>query len=238
MNMKNVVTTLLLLFFLSASAQFTFRTLAGDPINNGDVYTYNTVANDNAKLRFRIQNTSAASIEVKIQAIAITGGDGTGFELCYAGTCNDNIVLNGIYPDYEYPLGPGQNNGNFDHFVNNNALGGMPADFVFSVYAIGFESQAISFTYRYAPNMNVSGVSKSNPSLILEQTQVQNQLSFSTEESGSASIINLNGQEVSGSFKFEAGLNQKSIDNLSSGVYFIKATYSTGATEVIKFIKK
>ena len=236
--MKNGITTLLLLFVLNVTAQFTFRTLAGDPINNGDIYTYNTVANDNAKLRFRIQNTSASTIEVKIKAIVITGGDGTGFELCYAGTCNDNIVLNGIYPDYEYPLGPGQNNGNFDHFVNNNALGGTPADFVFSVYAIGFENQAITFTYRYAPNLSVSGINKTTPGLILEQTQVLHQLSFSAEESGSASIINLNGQEISGSFTFEAGLNQYPTGNLSSGVYFIKASFSNGTSEVIKFIKK
>jgi hypothetical protein len=238
MKMKYVVTALLSVITLNVSAQFTFRTLAGDPINEGDIYTYNSVANDNAKLRFRIQNTITSPIEVKIQAISITGGNGTGFELCYAGTCNDNIALNGIYPDYEYPLGPGQNNGNFDHFVNNNALGGMPADFVFSVYAVGFESQAITFTYRYAPDMSVSTITKAAPSLILEQTQVQHQLSFSAEESGTASIINLNGQAVTGSFSFEAGLNQQPITTLSSGVYFIKASYSNGATEVVKFIKK
>jgi hypothetical protein len=236
--MKKIIVIALLLMTGVSFGQFTFFTLEGQPIADGAVFTYNTFADNDSKLRFRVTNTSANSLEIKIQAIAITGGNGTAFELCYAGTCNDNIALNGIYPDYEYPLGPGQNNGNFDHFVNNNALGGNPADFVFSIYAIGFESQAIVFTYRYAPDLNVPTLEKGKVQLVLEQTQVSNTLSFETKEAGTATIINLNGQVVTGSFGFEAGINQHNLASLSSGVYFVKATYTNGTTEVVKFIKK
>lgn len=236
--MKKIINFTLLLISIVSYGQFTFFTLEGQPITDGSIFTYNTYADNESKLRFRVTNTTDSPIEIKIQAISITGGDGTAFELCYAGTCNDNIVLNGIYPDYEYPLGPGENNGNFDHFVNNNSLNGNPADFVFSVYAIGFESEAITLTYRYSPDLNVSSLDKIENQLILEQTQVTNHLSFNAAQSGNASIINLNGQVVSNIFNFETGLNQYSVSSLSSGVYFVKATYTNGATEVVKFIKK
>jgi len=234
---KIIVFTFTMISFFGYS-QFTFFTLEGQPITDGSVFTYNTFADNESKLRFRVTNTTDSPLEIKIQAISIVGGDGTAFELCYAGTCNDNIVLNGIYPDYEYPLGPGENNGNFDHFVNNNPLEGNPADFVFSVYAIGFESEAITLTYRYSPDLNIATVEKAKAQLFLEQTQVDNQLSFEVVQPGNASIINLNGQTVSGSFGFESGINQHSVSALSSGVYFIKATYANGVTEVVKFIKK
>lgn len=236
--MKKIIAIALLMMTGVSYSQFTFFTLEGQPIPDGAVFTYNTFADNDSKLRFRVTNTTSNPLEIKIQAISIVGGDGTAFELCYAGTCNDNIALNGIYPDYEYPLGPGQNNGNFDHFVNNNALSGNPADFVFSIYAIGFESQAITFTYRYSPNLNVPTLEKGKVQLVLEQTQVSNTLSFETKEAGTATIINLNGQAVTGTFGFEAGMNQHAVASLSSGVYFVKATYTNGATEVVKFIKK
>lgn len=236
--MKRISFTLLFtMLFFSSYAQFTFETLSGTPIPDGSIFTYGTYADNDSKLKFKVTNTTSFPIDIKIVCTSITNGDGTGFELCYGGVCNDNIALSGMYPDYDYPLGPGENNGNFDHFVNNNPGDGSSMEFVFSIYAIGYESNAITMTYRYSPDMNIGSFENlSSIGVNIQNTVVSNNLLFNSIREGMVSIININGQIVA-DYKFTEGDQTLNLSGLSSDVYIAKFTTSEGASSAVKILK-
>lgn len=238
--MKKITFSLLFtMLFFSSYAQFTFETLSGTPIPDGSVFTYGTYADNDSKLKFKVTNTTSSPIDIKIVSTSITNGDGTAFELCYGGVCNDNIALSGMYPDYDYPLGPGENNGNYDHFVNNNPGDGESVmEFVFSIYAIGYEENAITMTYRYDPALlNVGSFENlSSIGIHVQNTVVSNDLLFNAAQRGTVSLININGQVVA-DYKFTEGNQALNLNQLSSAMYLAKFTTAEGASSVIKIFK-
>lgn len=234
--MKKIVFSLLLsCLFISANAQqFNFRKSDGTPINNGDVLAYGSTG---TYLNFRVTNTGSVPLDIKIKCIGLTNATGNQFELCYGGSCYDNINLNEVYPEYENILGPGASNpSQGDHFVNYNAGNGTAMDYQFSVYALGYESQTLTFTYRFDPQLGIDNLSSDWKGIQLESTLINSAISFQAEQNGKIELVNINGQKVY-SKQFEAGANQMDVNSISSGIYFATFTNAENKTAQFKLIK-
>jgi hypothetical protein len=224
------------LVFLNAFSQFTFKKSDGTTINDGAVLTYGPGDN---YLNFRVQNTSNQELDIKVKCTNLVNTNGTQFELCYGGSCFDSVALNGIYPDYYNPLLPGQSNpAQGDHFVNFNAGNGEIMEFHFSVYAVGFENDAINFVYRYDSNLSVNSFENlSSLGINIENTTVKNEFKFNSTQAGNLSIFNLNGQLIS-EYNYFEGIQNLNLSNLSSAIYVASFSSAEGKSSSIKIIKE
>lgn len=236
--MKKITLSFILsIIFSTAFAQgFEFKKSDGTLINNGDVLTYNTAGD---YLNFRVKNTSTTPLDIKIKCTNLVNTPGTQFELCYGGSCFDNVSVNGIYPDYENLLAPGQSNpSQGDHFVNFNSAGNSIIDYVFTVYAVGAENQSITFTYRYDSTVfSVNTIDElSSLGINIQNTIVDNELNFNSNNSGKLFLLNLNGQNI-GKYTFSEGLKTINLSDLSAGIYIAQFENREGKLAQIKFIK-
>jgi len=119
--MKKITYSIFFSFlFLTSFAQVEFKKSDGTIITDGMVIPFGTTGTS-AYLNFRVKNVSTTPLDIKIKCIGLINTTGANFELCYGGSCFDSVTLNGIYPDYENILAPGQSNpSQGDHFVNFN----------------------------------------------------------------------------------------------------------------------
>jgi hypothetical protein len=234
--MKKITLSILFsLVFLNAFSQFIFRKSDGTLITDGTVLTYGP---GNNYLNFRVQNTSNQDLDIKVKCTNLINTNGSQFELCYGGSCFDSVTLNGIYPEYDNPLAPGQSNpAQGDHFVNFNAGNGQIMELHFSVYAIGFENNAINFVYRYDSTLGVDSFENlSSLGINIENTTVINEFKFNSTQSGSLSLFNLNGQLMK-EHKFAEGNQNINLSSLSSAIYIANFSTIEGKTSSIKIIK-
>ncbi|PKP17029.1 MAG: hypothetical protein CVU07_05040 [Bacteroidetes bacterium HGW-Bacteroidetes-23] len=234
--MKKITLSILFsMVFLNAFSQFIFRKSDGTPITNGTVLTYGPGSN---YLNFRVQNTSNQDLDIKVKCTNLVNTTGSQFELCYGGSCYDSVTLNGVYPEYENPLAPGQSNpSQGDHFVNFNAGNGEVMELHFSVYPIGFENDATNFVYRFDPLLGVSSFENlSSMGINIENTTIKSDFKFNSTQSGNLSIFNLNGQLIK-EYKFSEGAQNLSLSELSSAIYVANFSTTEGKTSSVKLIK-
>ncbi|MEZ4837856.1 T9SS type A sorting domain-containing protein [Flavobacterium sp.] len=234
--MKKITISILFSFvFLNAFSQFSFKKSDGTPITDGTILTYGPGDN---YLNFRVQNTSNQDLDIKVKCTSLVNTNGTQFELCYGGSCYDSVALNGVYPEYENPLSPGQSNpAQGDHFVNFNAGNGEIMELHFSLYPLGFENNAINFVYRFDPFLGVESFDAlSSIGINIDNTSIKSDFNFNTTQNGNLAIYNLNGQSVS-NFQFSEGVQTVNLSSLSSAIYIAKFTTLEGKSSSIKLIK-
>lgn len=234
--MKKITTSLfLILFSFIASAQFEFKKSDGTLIQNGDVLTFGP---NNNYLNFRIKNTSNQPLDIKVKCTNLVNTDGTQFELCYGGSCFESVAVNGIYPNYENLLAPGQSSpAQGEHFANFNNGNGQIIDLEFSVYALGFENNVINFTYRYNPLLNSSSFEiLENMGINLKNTVIDSNLNFDSNTNGYIFVYNLRGQLVSKS-SFSEGTQNINFSNLSPALYLIRFSTNDGRIATSKVLK-
>jgi hypothetical protein len=237
--MKKITYSVLFSFiFLSTFAQVEFKKSDGTIITNGMIIPFETVGST-AYLNFRVKNISTTPQDIKIKCISLVNATGSNFELCYGGSCFDSVAVNGVYPDYPNPLAPGQSNpSQGDHFVNFNVGTGGIMDYVFSVYALGSEANAITFTYRYAPNLSVNTLEGlSNLGISITNTVVADDFLFSAAAKGNLSLYNLNGQLVK-ELNFTEGSQNINLSNLNTSIYIARFTNAEGISSNVKIIKQ
>lgn len=234
--MKKITLSILFsMLFLNAFSQFAFKKSDGTPITDGTVLTYGPGSN---YLNFRVQNTSSQDLDIKIKCTNLVNTSGSQFELCYGGSCYDSVALNGVYPEYENPLAPGQSNpAQGDHFVNFNAGNGEVMELHFSVYPIGFENNTINFVYRFDPLLGVNSFENlSSIGINIENTTIKSDFKFNATQSGNLSIFNLNGQLVK-EYKFSEGSQHLNLSEMSSAIYVANFSTLEGKTSSVKLIK-
>jgi hypothetical protein len=231
---KTFFALLFICTFISANAQFNFRKSDGTPINNGDIISFGATS---IPLNFRITNTSNQPIDVKFKCIGLINATGILFQLCYGGSCYDNVNLNEVYPNYENILEPGASNpSQGDYLINYNAGNGSVMDYQFSVYALGNEANAINFTYRFDPQLGVNDSASDWKGIQLQNTIISSTILFKAEQNGKVELVNINGQKVF-SNQFKAGENQINLSSVSSGIYFATFTNSENKSAQFKLIK-
>ena len=237
--MKKITYSLFFSFlFLTSFAQVEFKKSDGTIITNGMIIPFETVGST-AYLNFRVKNISTIPQDIKIKCISLVNATGANFELCYGGSCFDSVAINGVYPDYPNPLAPGQSNpSQGDHFVNFNPGTGGVMDYVFSVYALGSEANAITFTYRYAPNLSINTLEGlTNLGISITNTVITDDFSFTASDKGNVSVFNLNGQLVR-ELNFTQGFQNINLSNLNTSVYIARFTNSEGISSNVKIIKQ
>jgi len=238
--MKKVLIILFTFVQICTYGQFTFTDHSGNAIVDGSTLTYETANAESAKLKFYITNVGTNPIDVRIRCTGITGGDGVGFQLCYGGLCHDNVVTGVTYPDYQFLLNSGQNNGDFDYFVNN-IVSETPIDFQFEVFGLdstGFPTgQSLSFTYRYDSTLEINSFENlTSMGINIENTSIKSDFKFNSTQSGNLSIYNLNGQLIK-DYKFSEGTQNLNLSELSSAIYVANFSTTEGKTSSVKLIK-
>ena len=111
-------------------------------------------------------------------------------------------------------------------------------DLVFSVYALGFESSAITFTYRYDSTLSLINLEDlSSLGIYVKNTVVSDEFSFTAANKGSVTLFNLNGQLVK-ELNFSEGSQTINLSNLNTSMYIARFTNAEGVSSNVKIIKQ
>lgn len=240
---KNLLLVLIAISF-QANAQISLSRHNGTPINDGQVIAYNTVGFPQAEMDFYVKNNSTTTAtNVKIRCESLVNNDGTNFELCFGIECLAFVEEGESYPTLPVVLAPNGQNGNFDHFLNNNLGSGIfPKDYVFKFYQIGAGGveigNSITMTYRYDPNLSIDDVNQlQTAGVIVKSTIVDSQLDLDVLKSTTMQIYDLSGKVVN-TTNLNYGVQSVDVSNLASSVYVVKFKTNDGFVATKKFIKK
>jgi len=244
--MKKIITLLALLTLQLGFSQITL-TSYGVPITDGSVLAKNQIGYPEAEILFRVRNNGTTTTNVWIECENLVNNTGSNFQLCFGEECLPEVAEGIIYPTTgSVTLAPNASNGNFDHFLNDNAGSGTyPLDFVFRFFQTNQATQggtefgnSILVTYRYDPNLTIDEVSQLETSgVIVKSTLIENELVLDVLKSTSMAVYDLNGKVVYNS-ELNYGVQTIDFSNISSGVYVINFTNAEGNSSTKKIIKK
>lgn len=244
MKTKFTILTALFCYLLSYS-QMVVKKLDGTTINNGDIFSYNTVDEESASLKFTVfNNSSTESMLVKIQCTSVSNSDGQEFQFCFGGYCFFS-VFEGMMNPMDAPgylINPGSNTGDADHFWNlktASTTGQYPMDFKFKIFEVdplGNEiGTPVNITYRYAGALAVNDVSMQKD-ITIKNTVIKDILSFDSKSAADLQVIDYSGKLVSQN-KVSKGNNEVNLQKLQAGVYILKFSNSEGKSFTSKIIK-
>jgi hypothetical protein len=214
-------------------------------IVNNDILVFNTVGDEAAKLKFKINNTTATAIRIKIRCVSITNATGSGMEFCFSGSCISDVAANTNYPTdtpFYSEIPAMGSNGNFDHFKNGNVGNGISVqDYVFKFFQVdNFGDQignAITMTYRYTPALGTTGFSLSNLGIQLKSNVVDNHLEINSDNTGvTMEIFDLTGKKVQ--TERLSIINIIDVSQLNKSIYLVNFIDSKGQSASTKFIKR
>ncbi|UKB85657.1 T9SS type A sorting domain-containing protein [Chryseobacterium sp. MEBOG06] len=248
--MKKNIFLLVCSFMCSWSqAQIALAKDDGTPIADGEVFTYNSTDEDVATLHYKIKNTSASSVKVRIKIMSIQNAAGSGFQFCYLSTCLPSVAANAVYPsNTSLPINIAANSETpstgYNMWNSNAGSGAYPIDYVIKYYLVNNLNTEygtpVTITYRYDPNatLTVDEVKKNKNSFAnIPETLINSSLRIVSEENGSYSLYNTEGRFLlTGSLK--KGNEEINVSNLNAGIYTIILKNSQGKTIVRKIIKK
>lgn len=248
--MKKILVVIACFYSALSFSQMTMKKLDGTPILNGDVFTFSTLGDpetassaDPAYLGLKIYNSSANAINVKMKLISMTNADGNNLQFCIDPICVGNLTVGNAYPASGNSVIPGNGqNGNFDHFINNNpgTNGNGTVEYVLKFYMVnsfGAEiGNSITFTYRYAALGLVSNALAS-AGINVKSTLVKSQFEFDANTSGTAELYDINGKMIT-SVNYISGYNNVDVSNLNAAVYILNFTNEEGKKAALKIIKK
>lgn len=242
-----LLTYLLLPFF--SHAQIALAQGDGTPITDGQIFTFNTIDEDQATFHYKIKNTSAFPINVRIKIVNIQNATGNKFQFCYLNSCLPSIAVNAIYPALsESPISIDANSETSSIGYNmwnfNPGTGTFPIDYVIKYYLVDdFNIEygpSVTFTYRYDPNAilatNEAGDRQDSFAKILN-TLVKNDLKVMSKENITYDIHNPEGRTV---LKGDLQKGESMIDTsvLSKGIYILTLQDSKGKIISKKIIKE
>ena len=243
---KAILLVGIFLTMITVKAQIVLTLLDDTPIENGKVFTYNTVEESPATLYYKIKNTSANPASVRIQVTNLVNTTGMGLQFCFLNTCLPGVDLNAIYPNVDSPaiylegntstVGSGYNMWN-----QNSGSGTFPIDYVFKFYQVDDANNQIGesfvITYRFDPFwMGVSNVNGNNNFAKILNTRINQSVSIDAKEKVSYQIYSVDGKIIS-TGNLNAGVNSIQTSNLKNGVYLLYLKNSQGNTIQGKLLK-
>jgi len=248
--MKHLFTlSLLFLGILITQAQFTVATQEGTEITDGIVFTYSdigTIADPNGvDLTFKITNTGASEIDMRLEYVSMINGDGDGTLLCIFGSClapggpnvGDIFPLNGT--NSFTLIGAGETTGYGDHFYNFDAGDGTnyPLDYVFKFFEVDGSGNEIgvpiTFTYRYDGTASVEDFAQVG--FKLYPTVSSDFVNLEVNESVSVQLINIQGQLIK-QYQFNSGKHTIDVSSFAKQLYYLKLSNSQGQQSLSKII--
>ncbi len=237
---------LLVLFVSQLSVSQISLSSYGVPVADGAVLAKNQIGYPAAEILFRVRNNGTTTTNVWGKCEDLLNNNGTMFQFCFADVCFSEVAEGLVYPIEALTLAPSASNGNFDHFLNDNAGNGTyPLDFVFRFFQTNQSTQggaevgnSITVTYRYDPNLSNDEVNQlQNSGVIVKSTVIENELTLDVLKGTSMTIYDLNGKSVY-STNLEYGIQSIDVSDLSSGVYVISFTNEEGNSSTKKIVKK
>ena len=245
--MKNLIVSILFLSVLNTYSQFTITKVGTNTqVNNNDILTFNSIGGNAAEFKFNINNITNAEIKVKIKILRISNANGNLIQFCFAGSCITGVTEGVAYPiinSYTPIIPVGGNNGNFDHFRNDDPGNGTSnVDYVLKFYQVdnsGIEiGNSITCTYRYDPLLATVGFSSIEKiGVQLSSTLVENQLDIISKEPLQLFLYDINGRKVQNN-SLISGTNSIGVNNLASGIYLLNFINEKGINATAKIIKK
>ncbi|HET8837432.1 MAG TPA: T9SS type A sorting domain-containing protein [Flavobacteriaceae bacterium] len=217
------------------NAQFTVETVQGDPIENGDIFTYGELE---ASLEFFVYNTSSDAINMQIEFVGATNSDGSDMELCF-GLCYTTLNIGQSYPSSPVIIQPGQHQDTTgDHFLNRDAGNGTDViTYEFRFYQLddtGHEvGNSLTMYYQYDPLLAIDNVNKLDFTLF--STIVSDNLKIDNDQPLAVNIYNLEGKLVK-SEQLSAGQNEIQVSDLAAQLYLFQFTDETGAQQIEKIV--
>lgn len=238
--MKKILYTLLLVTSISF-AQFNVTDLQGNIIENNSEFAFNVYNSEAAKLKFKTVNTSNIDLDIRVKCTNITNANGVGFQLCYGGLCHDNVIVGGVYPDFQNIIAPGQDNGPADYFVNN-VTGSAEMIYSFEIYALdlsGFPvGDVFNLIYKYNANLSSDSFEQlTNLGINLKNTISEGLFDVQSSTKGSVNVFSLNGQLIQ-NIDFQENNFIIDLSAFQSNYYLINFATNDGKTATIKVLKK
>lgn len=218
----------------------------GVPVNDGAVLARNVIGYPAAEILFRVRNNGTTTTNVWGKCEDLVNNNGTLFQFCFADVCYGEVAEGIVYPNQALVLAPNASNGNFDHFLNDNAGNGTyPLDFVFRFFQTNQVTQggtevgnSITVTYRYDPNLSNDEINQlQNSGVIIKSTVIENELTLDVLKATAMTIYDLNGKSVY-TTNLEYGVQSINVSDLSSGVYVVSFTNEEGNSSTKKIVKK
>lgn len=244
--MKYLLYLLTILSFNFSMAQLSVTTLQGNnPIEDGDIFYYDTNVFEDAKLKYLISNSSTSeTINAYVELVSFTNTDGTNLQLCVQPECFFSVTPGQSIPNSPVVLAPGENNGNFDYFSNTNPGDGenYPMEYVLRFYTVdgnGVEvGDDITITYSYTPeNFSVNQFDLNDLGITLENTVIENFLNLNLENKISIDIYDLTAKRVE-NFNLTSGQHELNLSGLQNGYYFLKFSDQNNRNTTLKILKK
>ncbi|GEQ87062.1 hypothetical protein ULMS_25700 [Patiriisocius marinistellae] len=225
---------------ISVNAQFTVADENGNPINDGDVIAVNSNDPSVATKDFFVTNTSTETIFSTVQYVSTDTP--APFQLCYGGTCFDNIIVGNSYPPVTSPqvIEAGATTGPGNHFLYTGQEVTSPVNHVFRFYQVdasGNETgEDITITYLYDPSL---GIGDNQVSLFsLSSTIVNDELIINSRENLDITIYDMRGRVIKKKSKLKKGTKRMSVGNLVPQLYIVKVTNENGLSQTIRFVKQ
>lgn len=242
---KSISILLILLNIQLIFSQFTLKRQSDNSlISDGDIITFNEVGYPAGNMYIDIYNDNSSPIFMKAQCTGLSNTDGSNFQFCIEGTCQNSVYVGLYTPTNPFQIAANGKNGNYDGFLNANPGDGVnyPCDYIFRFLQTDASGNVIgtpvSMTYRYQPTLSENSFDKlQNFGIKLYNTIIDNNLKLTTtKENLELNIFDLTGKQVLAK-KILNGSNAISLSFLPKGVYqliFINKNNQKLATKIIK----
>ena len=242
--MKSLFLSIVCLSSFFATAQMSLKKLDGTPINNGDVFVFESVEEPDSYLGIKIYNNSETDINVKVKVESIVNSNGTNLQLCVGNVCLSTITAGNSYPNFPAVIEANSENSNFDHFLNMNAGidQSAPVEYTLKFFQVddnGVEiGNSISFSYRYVSTLGVSNFN----TLAQSGVSLNSNIVSSTLEMTTTKNVQYNLYDVSGKSLMHqnaaVGAHRIDVSNLNAGVYILYFQNDQGQKASARIIKK
>lgn len=229
---------------LVSFAQFELRETDSDQlITNGETIAFSeTGSNYSADYnwKFKVVNTSANDIYMRIFVDNMTNTDGSNYQLCFAGVCLNSISTGSGYPSTAALIPAGATNVAGNSLWNQHASGttdAMSWTFRYQAFDAGGAEigTPLIINYSFEPTL---GVEESQLSAIkVYPTTVMNALNVSANEDLTANFYDLLGRNVKNATIVSGGDTIDTSD-LSAQPYIIRFTNEEGESITKKIIKQ
>ncbi|WP_196891447.1 T9SS type A sorting domain-containing protein [Aureivirga marina] len=229
---------LFLLISTLSFAQISITKKDGTPINDGDVFTYNSIEEANAKLVFYVDNNTSNPVNLKVTFNDITNADGNDMQFCYGTTCYFNVTEGTQYPavgDDDVIIAANSNLQSNGNYFWNKVDGSDVID-----YAIEFTDAnsdfSLSITYRF--DQNFINVNEFNQIPVDVFPSVANEtINVRVKENVDLNIFDLSGRLIR-TEAISAGVETLNVSDLTPQTYILKLSNKEGKVSTRKVVIK
>lgn len=247
---KSIYIILALFLGVNSYAQLDITTVAGDPIQDGDIFNFDQLGESDplssaGKLKFVIGNSSdTETINAFIEVVSISNTDGQNAQLCVQPLCYYSVGVGTKAPNNALVLAPGTDNGPSDYFFNTDGGDGQnyPITYGLKFFTVddqGAETgESISVTYNYTPEtFSNAKFDMSDIGVTVVNTMVKDVLDFSNEDAVDFTIYSVNGRKMHSS-SYKAGQHRIDFSGFATGIYLLNVKNEAGQTANLKLIKE